>query len=883
MKDKGKFKKAWRQLGLIVMPALLLAALWSGTAGAVDRFWIGSAYYGHTWTTDSAWSPYGRPQAGDNVFISPVTPNTQKIVIGGDPSNDRTYTLLFLDSAYRGDYSAGWLYQDNTLLYTTVQTATVGSTGQGYWDNYTAINTINQELRLGYVAGGTGTYKLSQNIGLGLSGSLSSPYTFVGVSGRGYFVQDGGSNTSTNLHLGLNAGGSGSYELSGGSLTTANSYAGTYGTGSFKQSGGGHTATQNLFLATYSGSVGSYELSGGNLSTPVAYIGTTASGTFKQTGGINTVSQALLLGTNPGATGTYELSGSGSTLSAPNIYVGNQGSGTFKQSGGTATVSQVLYMGNYASGVGSYELSDGNLSTQDVRVGNVGQGTFTQSGGAQTVGQYLFIGNAAGSRGTYNLSGGSLSAPLSYVGNNSQGTFIHSGGAHNISDSLLVGNSVGVIGSYELSGTGSLSSPYQFIGNYGSGAFTQTGGTNTVTNALYLATATGSSGVYNLQGGSLSAATINLKSGGAFNLQGGALSFTTFNQQGGGITGTLENPASGTFNYSGGSFGGRLINRGAVNFNADFTAGDGLANYSGLTIGGGRTVTLNGQGLDNRQTLTLSGGTLGGSGAKANIGILSGYGTITGAGALNNSGTVTLSGGTSTVNSAVTNQAAGQVNISAPTTFGAAVSNYGTVRVTKTTVTFNSLYTEHGAYLSDPSINNFTDLTVSATGYLSGEAGDTWNISNDFVNQSVQNVSWNTGQAILKFVAGTDHAHNWYIPGQEKGGAYAGYNQNFAWGALNLTGETLTLYDGSGSDGGAQYLRKILGVEFNGLLVTNITGNGLLNLYYDPTQPENAYLGGLTYDLTGGGHLSPVPIPSTLLLLGSGLMGLAGWRRFREI
>jgi len=759
----------WRRL---LGMGVLLLALWPSAAGAVDRFWVGSAYYGHTWTTDAAWNPYGRPQAGDNVCITTTSP-----VNGGDPSPDRTYTLLFLDSG-------GSLNQDNTRLYTTAQSATVGSMGWGSWYNYTAIDTINQELRLGYVAGGTGTYILSQNVDRGLSGSLSSPYTFVGVSGTGYFYQYAGSNTSTNLHLGFKAGGS----------------------------------------------------------------------------------------------GYYELSGSGSTLSAPNIYVGNQGSGTFKQSGGAATVGQVLYLANYASGVGSYELSGGNLSPQDALVGNVGLGTFTQTGGAHTVSRYLIMGNASGSRGTYNLSGGSLSAPTSIVGNNSQGTFIHSGGAHNISDSLLVGNNAGAVGSYELSGTGSLSSPYQYIGNYGAGAFTQIGGTNTVTNALYLATAAGSSGTYNLQGGSLSATTINLKSGGAFNLQGGALSFTTFNQQGGGVTGTLENPVSGTFNYSGGTFSGRLINRGAVNFNADFTAGDGLANYSGLTIGAGRTVTLNGQGLDNQGTITLSGGALGGSGPLANKAALTGYGTINTAAGLSNTGAMTLTGGSSTVAGTVTNQAQGQLNITgSQAAFTGDVTNYGQVKTTNANVSFGGTYTEHGSYLSDPSIQTFATLKVEPTGYLVGSVGDEWRITQDFINRSAMNASWNTRNAQLSFISGAGNAHQFYLPGNDLGAVWDGYDNNFAWGLLDLSGQTLALFDGNDTLGGAFYVHGILGVTFTGLQVTDITGYGL-NIYYDATTAENIYLHGLTYDLLEGGRLIPigaaVPVPATFWLFLTGIAGL---------
>src|SRR5262249_25114101 len=53
-----------------------------------------------------------------------------------------------------------------------------------------------------------------------------------------------------------------------------------------------------------------------------------------------------------------------------------------------------------------------------------------------------------------------------------------------------------------------------------------------------------------------------------------------------------------------------LFNQGTINLNADFTAGDGMENDSFLTIPTGRTITLNGRGLDNAGTLILNGGTL---------------------------------------------------------------------------------------------------------------------------------------------------------------------------------------------------------------------------------------------------------------------------------
>jgi hypothetical protein len=67
-------------------------------------------------------------------------------------------------------------------------------------------------------------------------------------------------------------------------------------------------------------------------------------------------------------------------------------------------------------------------------------------------------------------------------------------------------------------------------------------------------------------------------------------------------------------------------------------------------------LTLNGAGLDNRGTMTLTGGTLGGFGPLVNNATLSGYGTINAFGGLTNAGTMTLTGDLTVVNGSVTNQ-----------------------------------------------------------------------------------------------------------------------------------------------------------------------------------------------------------------------------------
>ena len=57
-----------------------------------------------------------------------------------------------------------------------------------------------------------------------------------------------------------------------------------------------------------------------------------------------------------------------------------------------------------------------------------------------------------------------------------------------------------------------------------------------------------------------------------------------------------------------------------------------MENDTSFTIQAGRTITLNGDGLDNEGAITLAGGTLTGGGPLTNNDYMSGYGTISGAG-----------------------------------------------------------------------------------------------------------------------------------------------------------------------------------------------------------------------------------------------------------
>ncbi|MCX5654460.1 MAG: PEP-CTERM sorting domain-containing protein [Planctomycetota bacterium] len=198
------------------------------------------------------------------------------------------------------------------------------------------------------------------------------------------------------------------------------------------------------------------------------------------------------------------------------------------------------------------------------------------------------------------------------LGSGGTGTFSQTGGTNTVA-TLQVGR--WYAGTYTLGGTGVLAAVNETVAAFAAGTFTQTGGTHTVTGTLAISP-TGAGGIFSLEGGRLTAATVNLSAGGTFRQTGGTFSAATFNQVGGTVEGSLEN--RGTFNYTGGTFTGRLINMGTANFSTDFTAGDGMENYTSLSVPLGRTLSFGGLGLLNAGTLTLDGGVLSGPGPVTN-------------------------------------------------------------------------------------------------------------------------------------------------------------------------------------------------------------------------------------------------------------------------
>ena len=182
--------------------------------------------------------------------------------------------------------------------------------------------------------------------------------------------------------------------------------------------------------------------------------------------------------------------------------------------------------------------------------------------------------------------------------------------------------------------------------------------------------------------------------------------------------------------------------------------------------------------------------------------------------------------------------------------------NRGTFKTTDTTVTFHGSYTEMGSYVSDPSVNFFTDLIIGPGGTHTGGVGDKFIVSGNFLNGSLQKNTWATGSAELYFSGGAA-PHSVSLASADVGPDFAGYVNNFAWGILRIgPGQSLTLSDGNASAGGALYTDQLLlagGIP----QIASITGNGF-NIYYNQFNAANAYLGGLAYPLTGGGAIIPI-------------------------
>jgi autotransporter-associated beta strand protein len=265
----------------------------------------------------------------------------------------------------------------------TAPSVYVGISGNGAFTQSGGTHSVGSSLFLGYSLGSSGSYNMTDGGPLlnAPGGLLTAPAAYVGLSGSGSFTQSGGVNTLSNeLDVGYSNSAAGYYNLTAGSLAAPTEYIGISGSGTLAH-GGGTNVASNLYLGYNGGGVGSYSLFGsGLLSTTGEFIGYSGSGSFTQGGGTNSASN-LYLGYNGGGAGSYFLVGG--LLSATGEYIGygggsfTQSGGTFTQTGGTNSVSH-LVLADYPGSSGTYFLLSGYLRLSGLDGGSgVGSGIAT--------------------------------------------------------------------------------------------------------------------------------------------------------------------------------------------------------------------------------------------------------------------------------------------------------------------------------------------------------------------------------------------------------------------------------------------------------------------------------------------------------------------------
>jgi len=136
--------------------------------------------------------------------------------------------------------------------------------------------------------------------------------------------------------------------------------------------------------------------------------------------------------------------------------------------------------------------------------------------------------------------------------------------------------------------------------------------------------------------------------------------------------------------------------------------------------------------------------------------------TYTISGDLHNSAELDITGQTG-INGQLTNSLTGDILIlGGNTDITGLTVNYGRMEILHTNVTFHNGLINNNALLFDPSTITVSTLTIGPNGYLAetGDPGDRFIITEDFINQSVRNQDWGTGNTIFQFNGGTRNSNN---------------------------------------------------------------------------------------------------------------------------
>ncbi len=119
------------------------------------------------------------------------------------------------------------------------------------------------------------------------------------------------------------------------------------------------------------------------------------------------------------------------------------------------------------------------------------------------------------------------------------------------------------------------------------------------------------------------------------------------------------------------------------------------------------------------------------------------------------------------------------------------LTNHGVIDILYSDVVFENGLTNYGALLFDPSTITISTLIVGPNGYLAetGDPGDRFIITEDLINQSTQNILWNTPNTIFQFNGGFHDATNpqsLEAAAADIGNIQTGWSNNFVLGTLEV-------------------------------------------------------------------------------------------------
>lgn len=470
------------------------------------------------------------------------------------------------------------------------------------------------------------------------------------ASQNGTIIQNAGNVTTTGwIRLGLTAGSTGRYDISGGTLNV--------------------NANGRLNIGGANGGTGILNLSG------TGVVNTTTGGTIRIGGGDSPDSSA--------GTGTLNVTG-GTLNSNSEVWVGQgaaASSGTLNISAGTVATHNWVAVGR-ASASGTINLSGGVLTHDGTANANgrfsigsggggAGNGTMNQTGGTFTDSTQLIISEVG--TANYNISGGTV---------NANGGISMAKGA--TSATLTLQNGIGLTGALANGGGNEVVNTTTLIMGDGTGVGTSTVNLNGGTLALNTFAAGANTGAktINFNGGLLQARTTSatflggtaitanvLADGARIDTNGQSVTNTTPLLHSGAVTdggltklgaGTL-NQTSGASSYNGvttitaGTLGTSVLANGGANSSIGASSNDaanlvfngGTLQYNGgttssdrnFTIVAGKTATIDVSNVATALTLT------GGSAATNGNLVKTGVGTLILAGTNLHTGSYTSNGG----------------------------------------------------------------------------------------------------------------------------------------------------------------------------------------------------------------------------------------------